>query len=164
MKSRRIFLHSFFLPLALVITANCTAPVAGAPCPCTDDYVCSDDVCVVPDAQAGGLCPQGVAVEIEGNHVSAFGGDIAHRLVIPSSDVEAGEEVIYDMQGAANHTHEFRITPDTFDLLATSGTIMQFSSPENNDPDKHSHVVTVVCHEDPFDGDPDGPDGGSPDQ
>ncbi|MCA9650513.1 MAG: hypothetical protein KC501_11430 [Myxococcales bacterium] len=82
-------------------------------------------------AAAGG-CETDPSVNIQNNH--------GHELVVPFADLEAGVEVVYDIQGTSDHPHTVTLGADHFaDLLARTAVIVDSST------EGHSHVVTIFC-------------------
>jgi hypothetical protein len=82
----------------------------------------------------GGTCAD-VTTTIENNHPTG-----PHILDVPLSDVLAGEEKTYDIQGESSHTHTVTITAAEFATIAGGGTVTTKSSVTG-----HSHPVEVGC-------------------
>jgi hypothetical protein len=64
-----------------------------------------------------------------------------HDLVLPYSDVEAGVEKTYDIQGVALHLHSVTLTSAHFAQLRNGQPVTVTSTVG----DLHSHEVTVTC-------------------
>jgi hypothetical protein len=88
-----------------------------------------------PDAPAGCTLTD-ATVMIADNHPHA-----PHALVVPSADVQAGVEKVYDIMGVAAHTHTITVTAADFATLKAGGTIMETSTTALD----HSHVITISC-------------------
>jgi hypothetical protein len=64
-----------------------------------------------------------------------------HDLVIPYSDVEAGAEKTYGIQGAALHPHSVTLTSVHFAQLQNGQSVTVTST----EGELHTHDVTVTC-------------------
>lgn len=100
---------------------------------------CSDNAAPIdapkPDAPKGCVVTD-ASVMIKNNHTHA-----PHELIVSSADVQAGVEKIYDIRGAANHTHLVTVTADQFAMLKAGGTVMSTSTTEVD----HEHLCTISC-------------------
>ena len=93
--------------------------------------------------EATGLCAEnGVTTSIGDNHPSG-----SHILVIPVSDVTAGVEVIYDIQGNnTGHGHTVTVTADDFTAL-DAGTVVTLESSDTGAVGQdHTHPITLSCN------------------
>jgi len=88
-----------------------------------------------PDAPAGCTLTDATTI-IADNHPHG-----PHMLVVPSADVQAGVEKIYDIMGAAQHTHLVTVTAADFAILKAGGTVMETSTITLD----HSHLITISC-------------------
>jgi hypothetical protein len=70
-----------------------------------------------------------------------IGGNHGHVLVVPQTDLDAGAEKSYDIQGSAGHAHTVLITAAMFTTLKTSRTVQTTSSSGAG----HTHPITVTC-------------------
>jgi len=64
-----------------------------------------------------------------------------HTLTVPKSDIEAGTQKTYTIQGSSQHTHNITISADDFATLRDNQQVVVNST--NNE--SHTHSVTVVC-------------------
>jgi hypothetical protein len=69
----------------------------------------------------------------------AIGGKDDHELVVSASDLAAGAEKTFDIQGIAPHGHRVTITAGDFEKLR-AGTQIRLRSTEGDD---HTHLVFV---------------------
>ena len=81
----------------------------------------------------GAGCEADPGVTIGTNH--------GHEMVVPLADVEAGVEVVSDIQGGSPHPHSVTVTADDFAALAAGMTVMVTSSMDSG----HTHEVSLVC-------------------
>ena len=81
------------------------------------------------DAASGPTC----ASQIMGNH--------GHVLTVPGSQLAAPADHTYNIQGAADHTHEVALTMADLQTLATGGTVTVTSSLGAG----HTHSCSVHC-------------------
>ena len=63
-----------------------------------------------------------------------------HTITVPLSDVMAGADVTYDIQGDSAHAHSVLVTGAMFATLQACGTVMVTST-----GGQHDHVVTISC-------------------
>lgn len=68
-----------------------------------------------------------------------IGGTDGHELVVPESHVLAKAERVYDIQGAAPHTHQVKITPAQFEKIAKGEQVLVSASAG----DAHTHLVAI---------------------
>jgi hypothetical protein len=93
------------------------------------------------DAPAGCVASDAAAVIAE-NHVHS-----PHEVTVTSGEVSASAEKIYDIMGAATHTHSITVSAADFATLKGGGLVMITSTEGmlfgSNEP--HTHVVTLSC-------------------
>ena len=70
-----------------------------------------------------------------------IGTNHGHSASVPATDVAAGVEKTYDIQGTSGHPHTVTITAAMFAMLKAGQTVTATSS---NDAG-HTHSVTVRC-------------------
>ena len=117
--------HPIYLVLAFAITASFAT------------------TCGSSSNEPTGLCAEnGVTTFIVDNHPSG-----SHTLVIPVSDVTAGVEVTYDIQGNnTGHGHTVTVSPDNFTAL-DAGTVLTLESSDTGAVGQdHTHPVTLSCN------------------
>ncbi len=66
-----------------------------------------------------------------------IGGKDDHELIIPARDVTAGTEHVYDIQGAAPHSHSLTLEASHFERLRKGEKLTLSSTPG----DAHTHLV-----------------------
>jgi hypothetical protein len=74
----------------------------------------------------------GTIVAISGNH--------GHALVVPKTDVTAGTQKMYSIQGGALHDHTVTLTTADFAKLAANMSVSTVSSSAG-----HTHTINVTC-------------------
>jgi hypothetical protein len=90
-----------------------------------------------PVADAGPDAPKaGCTTMIADDHVHA-----PHMVVVTSGEVQTAAEKIYDIKGAASHTHTITVTAAQFMMLQTAGSMIMVTSTDSNG----THVVTISC-------------------
>jgi hypothetical protein len=149
------------LALLSLASVGCTASEEGAPCPCGDGWECCEGTCQqgsCTTAKGLALCPDGLLTEIEANHSDPVG----HQIDIPVGDVTSTTAKSYDMQGDSSHTHTLYISDYHFEELRTYGKQSLFTTPLNDDPNEHAHIVNIYCHDNPPPDGPPAPDAGLP--
>ncbi len=89
------------------------------------------------------LCEaNGVSVTIVDNHPSG-----SHILEIPVSDVSAGVEVIYDIQGNnTGHGHAVTVSPEDFAALDDGMVVTLASSDTGAVGMDHTHPIVLDCN------------------
>ena len=166
MKIAPALFRSLFFSSLLLAAANCTAPVAGAPCPCAVGFTCDEeqDTCVTASVPGESLCPRGVLTVIEDNHEDTPWGDpAAHSIEITESQILDAVQVEYDIQGDADHEHVFFLSPGTFEEIQREGVGGVITGGANGHESGHSHLIMIYCHENPPDREPT-IDGGLPEE
>jgi hypothetical protein len=96
---------------------------------------CGGDDDKTDAAIAGRNCAtNGTTATISANH--------QHTINVTFTDISAGVNKTYDIQGSADHTHSVTITAANFATLQSNpnGSIMVTSSDAG-----HTHQVTVLC-------------------
>ncbi|HET6585301.1 MAG TPA: hypothetical protein VFG69_17705 [Nannocystaceae bacterium] len=78
-------------------------------------------------------CDVDPAVVIANNHM--------HAMAVTLAEVEAAVETVYDITGAAGHSHSVTLTQDHFEMLAQGLNVMVVSTIGS----AHSHMITVSC-------------------
>lgn len=68
-----------------------------------------------------------------------IGGTDGHELVVPESHLVAKAERVYDIQGAAPHTHQVKVTPAQFEKIAKGEQVLVVASAG----DAHTHLVAI---------------------
>ena len=98
--------------------------------------------CGSSNGQASGLCAEnGVTTTIEGNHPNG-----SHVFEVPVTDVTAGVEKTYDIQGNnTGHGHTVTVTSDNFTALDTGALVSLTSSDTGAVGMDHTHPVTLSC-------------------
>jgi hypothetical protein len=112
--------------LSTVVTAVAGAAGAAwlAGCGSSDD----------DDGGGGGDCAaNGTTASISGNH--------GHTMTVSKADIMMATAHIYDITGAAGHTHMVTITAGSFGMLAANQSVMTVSTTGDN----HTHNITVAC-------------------
>ncbi|OQW50380.1 MAG: hypothetical protein A4S09_00885 [Proteobacteria bacterium SG_bin7] len=71
----------------------------------------------------------------------AVSNNHGHTLTIPHSDVVAGVDKTYAIDGTAGHSHSVTITAAHFTQLQNNQTISGINATVNG----HPHTVTVFC-------------------
>ena len=84
-------------------------------------------------ADTGTAACTGTTTNISANH--------GHALDVLGSDVAAGAQVVYDIQGTASHTHDLTVAAADFTTLQGGGPVTITSSLSNG----HTHAVTISC-------------------
>jgi len=84
-------------------------------------------------ADTGTAACTGTTTNISANH--------GHAVDVPGSDVAAGAQVVYDIQGTASHTHDLTVAAADFTTLQGGGPVTITSSLSNG----HTHAVTISC-------------------
>ena len=84
-------------------------------------------------ADTGTAACTGTTTNISANH--------GHALDVLGSDVAAGAQVVYDIQGTASHTHDLTVAAADFTTLQGGGPVTITSSLTNG----HTHDVTISC-------------------
>ena len=84
-------------------------------------------------ADTGTAACTGTTTNISANH--------GHAVDVPGSDVAAGAQVVYDIQGTASHTHDLTVAAADFTTLQGGGPVTITSSLTNG----HTHDVTISC-------------------
>jgi hypothetical protein len=69
-----------------------------------------------------------------------IGANHGHTLVVPKTDVMAGADKTYDIQGTSPHSHTVTITAAQFAALAANMSVSTVSS-----LDGHTHSIMVTC-------------------
>jgi hypothetical protein len=75
-----------------------------------------------------------------GTNVSV-GTNHGHNLTVSKSDVEAGVDKTYSIQGSSGHNHTLTILAAHFENLKNNSSVGVDSSSDSG----HSHSVTVSC-------------------
>jgi len=79
----------------------------------------------------GGRCSPNT--RIAGNH--------GHALNVPPADVQSAVDKVYDITGAATHSHTLTINSGYLAMLRAGSTVVLTSS---SDAD-HDHQITISC-------------------
>jgi hypothetical protein len=89
------------------------------------------------DAPAGGrnCANNGTTATISSNH--------GHTITVTSSDINAGQDKTYNIQGTGDHPHMVTVTAANFSTLQSNanGSVMVTSTSNAG----HTHSVTVLC-------------------
>lgn len=72
-----------------------------------------------------------VEVKILNNH--------GHKMIVSADDVSLGEEEVYDIQGASDHSHTVTLSVDDFEKLSMGEVINLRSSIDKN----HNHIIKL---------------------
>lgn len=72
---------------------------------------------------------------------TAIGSNHDHTLAVSKSDVEAGVDKNYSIQGGSTHNHTVTITANQFATLVATGSVTVNSSSDS----AHTHSVSVTC-------------------
>jgi len=72
---------------------------------------------------------------------SSIGGNHGHTLSVSQSDVQAGTQKTYSIEGTAGHDHTVTLTVANFSSLQGDNSINVNSTTD----DGHTHSVTVSC-------------------
>jgi hypothetical protein len=93
--------------------------------------------------EGSNLCEEnGVTVDIQDNHPD---GD--HQLDVPVSDVIAGVDVTYDIQGDnTGHGHDVTLTSDDFADLQDGLEVTVESTDTGAAGQDHTHTVVLTCN------------------
>lgn len=84
--------------------------------------------------------PSGANCLQNGTNIS-IGGNHGHSLTVSVTDINAGVDKTYNIEGSADHPHQVTVTAAHFNTLK-SNTQVVIASSVNSD---HSHSVTVSC-------------------
>ncbi len=68
-----------------------------------------------------------------------IGGTDGHELVVPQSHVDAKTERVYDIQGAAPHSHQVTVTAAHFEKIAKGERVHLTASAG----DDHTHLILI---------------------
>jgi hypothetical protein len=83
---------------------------------------------------AGATCNDTIA----GNH--------GHVLTIPTADLDATVDKVYDIQGSAIHTHSVTLTVANLQALKAGMNTTVISSTSSDGPaGAHEHSVAILC-------------------
>jgi hypothetical protein len=93
-----------------------------------------------PPAPSPAPPPPGPAAAC-GSAGAAISGNHGHQLVVPPADLDATTNMIYNIQGVANHNHTVTLTPAQLTQLKTPGMTVTVVSSDTG----HVHDVTVSC-------------------
>lgn len=94
----------------------------------------STEVAAVDDPESSDCLANGAnATAISSNH--------GHALAVSKSDIDAGVEKSYSIQGSSGHNHTIVVSAANFTTLKSSKTLKIESSSDNS----HRHDVTVTC-------------------
>jgi len=94
----------------------------------------SDDSNPEPPQQNDANCSSnGTASSISSNH--------GHTITVSASDVSAGVEKTYNIQGSSAHSHSVTVTAANFASLANNQPVSVNSSSDNG----HTHSINVQC-------------------
>ena len=87
---------------------------------------------------AGGLdcVNNGNSVTFATNHPAPG----AHVMIVPTTDIQTGVEVSYDIQGSSTHPHTVTVTAAHFTQLQAGNSVTIDSVGGT-----HSHTVTIDC-------------------
>jgi hypothetical protein len=123
---RRLALVGFLALAVVVIAAGCNG---------NDDGSARDDTSL--------LCEEnGVSVTIVDNHPTG-----SHILAIPASDVAAGVESTYDIQGNnTGHGHTVTVTAEDFAALDDGMVVNLTSSDTGAVGMSHTHNIVLDCN------------------
>lgn len=99
---------------------------------CSSDDTANGDPNIDPDA-TDCLANGANATAISSNH--------GHTLVVSKSDIDAGTQKSYSIQGSSGHNHSITLTSANFNTLKTAKSISVESSRDSS----HRHDVTVSC-------------------
>ena len=141
MMTRKQFLRSALEASAAALGVTILSACGGtAPQPFPDSAMAKNPMgsgggsdAMTPDAQTHGCLQDGTAVTIYSNH--------GHVLVVTISDMTAGRQKSYDIQGTSDHPHTVVLTAAQFQQLAQNQAIMTTSSFDAD----HSHDILVAC-------------------
>jgi len=78
-----------------------------------------------------------------GATASSISANTGHSLTVPKTDIAAGTERDYTIQGTADHSHNVVISDAQFAQLSINNQITIRSS-EGGNP-SHSHSVVISC-------------------
>lgn len=70
-----------------------------------------------------------------------IGANHGHTLVVSLAEVQAGVEVVYNIQGGSMHPHSVTLTAEHFTMLQQGMAVMVDSSVDA----MHSHQIMVTC-------------------
>jgi len=76
-----------------------------------------------------------------GARASSISGNHGHSLTVSSSDVNAGIEKTYSIQGSAVHVHNVTVSVADFNSLKINQQISVIST----SGDSHTHSVVISC-------------------
>ncbi len=89
----------------------------------------------------GGVPDGGLAYCLNGAQNGIITANHGHSLYVPRADIEAAQQMDYNIQGVSSHPHYLTLTPEHFALLAQNQTFRITST--NNAG--HTHDVEVMC-------------------
>lgn len=72
---------------------------------------------------------------------SSIGGNHGHSITVTKTDVEAGVEKTYSIQGTASHDHQVTVTATNFADLKSNNSVQVQSTSSTG----HTHSITVSC-------------------
>jgi hypothetical protein len=87
------------------------------------------------DAAGRSCTMNGTTATIVDNH--------GHTLSVPRTDVMAGTQKVYNIEGGGGHAHNVTVTPAMFTMLQNNTAVMVNSSAGSTDG--HTHNVTIMC-------------------
>jgi hypothetical protein len=89
------------------------------------------------DASTGerNCATNGTSATISANH--------GHTIMVTASDITAGQDKTYNIQGTSDHAHMVTVTAANFSTLQSNanGSVMVTSTSGGG----HTHSVTIVC-------------------
>ncbi len=78
-------------------------------------------------------CQADPAVEI--------GGHPGHVMEVSLAEVQAGDEIVYDITGDSEHSHSVTLSAEDFATLDETGSVVVVSTFAAG----HTHMVTITC-------------------
>lgn len=87
----------------------------------------------IPDGADKNCLLNGTATRIGSNH--------GHSMTVSLSDVDAGVEKQYNIQGTSSHPHTVTVSENNFAFLKSNQQIQVASTID----DGHAHFVTISC-------------------
>ncbi|PCJ94978.1 MAG: hypothetical protein COA50_11440 [Flavobacteriaceae bacterium] len=85
--------------------------------------------------------PQSADCLANGANATAISSNHGHALAVPKTDIDAGAEKVYTIQGTSGHNHNVRLTAANFTTLKGNSSI----TIESTTGSSHRHNVTVSC-------------------
>ena len=92
------------------------------------------------DGAVGADASMGMASCSMNGTIVAIAGNHGHALVVPKTDVTAGTQTMYSIQGGSLHDHLVTLTTADFAKLAANTSVSTVSSSSG-----HTHTITVTC-------------------